>query len=225
MRKNILYFSPGISHDAYETDSIQTVVSAVKSNTGLDIEIVPCWPSLLTHLQDNTSDQLLIVLRLDYLEREHISLDDTLSMIRTLTKFISDVTIDVAVVANRRLDYDKVATLKRNNILGIIPGMRFFESRYSFSAYKTLASGEQHWPAVAVKSPPRFTKQREIKLTNRERQVFTLVTQRGLTNRKIAEQMSISEDTVKGYVSSIMKKYGVKSRTQLTLSRTTTPLK
>jgi DNA-binding NarL/FixJ family response regulator len=223
--KTILYFSPTVSNDIYEIESMQNVVSAVQDNTGLNISIVPSWTNLITLLQTNVTEDMLIVLRLDYLERENISLDDTLLMINTLTKFVSNTAIGIALVVNKRIDYDEVATLKRNNILGIIPGMRFFESRYSFSAYKTLASGEQHWPAVAVKSPPRFTKQREIKLTNRERQVFTLVTQRGLTNRKIAEQMSISEDTVKGYVSSIMKKYGVKSRTQLTLSRTTTPLK
>jgi len=223
--KNILYFSPGISDDAHETNSIQTVVSSVESNTRLAIEIIPCWPSLLTRLQDNVNNELLIVLRLDYLDREHISLDDTLSMIRTLTKFVSDTKIDVALVVNKRIDYDEVATLKRNNILGIIPGMRFFDKQHSFEAYQAMSAGEQHWPSIAVKAPPRFTKQREIKLTNREHQVFTLVTQRGLTNRKIAEQMHISEDTVKGYVSSIMKKYGVKSRTQLALSRTTTPLK
>ncbi len=50
-------------------------------------------------------------------------------------------------------------------------------------------------------------------LTDRERTVLTLMIE-GLTNRQIAERMSISASTVKSYVSTILSKLNVASRTE-----------
>jgi two-component system, NarL family, nitrate/nitrite response regulator NarL len=55
-------------------------------------------------------------------------------------------------------------------------------------------------------------KQREqTTLSHREEQVMCEV-QKGLTNRQVAEQLRISEQTVKYYVSSVMQKFGVRNR-------------
>lgn len=51
-------------------------------------------------------------------------------------------------------------------------------------------------------------------LTPREREVFILAGQ-GMTNRQIAEALSISERTVDTYVMSIRKKLGLSSRAEL----------
>lgn len=53
-------------------------------------------------------------------------------------------------------------------------------------------------------------------LTPREKDVLDLVTQ-GLTNREIAEQLFLSEGTVRNVLSVIMDKLNVKNRTQLSL--------
>jgi two-component system, NarL family, response regulator DevR len=50
-------------------------------------------------------------------------------------------------------------------------------------------------------------------LTPREREVLDLMTD-GLTNRRIGEQMFLSEKTVKNYVSSILGKLGIERRAQ-----------
>ena len=53
-------------------------------------------------------------------------------------------------------------------------------------------------------------------LTNRERDIARLVAQ-GLTNKEIAEQLFISEGTVRNNIVVIMEKLGVSNRTQLGL--------
>lgn len=54
-----------------------------------------------------------------------------------------------------------------------------------------------------------------IQLTPRQKQVFTLVTKRGASNKIIAKTLQISESTVKLHVGAILRKYGLKNRTQL----------
>jgi DNA-binding CsgD family transcriptional regulator len=51
-------------------------------------------------------------------------------------------------------------------------------------------------------------------LTRREREVATLVA-RGLTNRQVAEELSISERTVANHVAKMLSKLGLRSRAQI----------
>lgn len=53
----------------------------------------------------------------------------------------------------------------------------------------------------------------ESELSEREREVLVLLA-KGLSNKDIAEQLFISDKTVKIHVSKILKKFGVKSRSQ-----------
>jgi len=57
-----------------------------------------------------------------------------------------------------------------------------------------------------------------FKLTPRQTQVLRLICNRGLSNKAIANILKISESTVKIHISSILKEYGVKNRTQLVLA-------
>lgn len=54
-----------------------------------------------------------------------------------------------------------------------------------------------------------------IKLTPRQRQVFAMVSKSGASNKVIARSLNISESTVKLHVGAILKKYGLRNRTQL----------
>ena len=53
-----------------------------------------------------------------------------------------------------------------------------------------------------------------LELTRREREVALLVA-RGLTNRQISQELSISERTAGNHVAKILKKLGLRSRIQL----------
>ena len=53
----------------------------------------------------------------------------------------------------------------------------------------------------------------DFELTDREAQVLALMTE-GITNRQIAQALEISPSTVKAYVSNVLSKLGVSSRTE-----------
>jgi DNA-binding NarL/FixJ family response regulator len=53
-------------------------------------------------------------------------------------------------------------------------------------------------------------------LTPRERSVLELIGE-GLSNRRIAARLNLTEGTVKGYVSTVLEKIGVDDRTQAAL--------
>jgi DNA-binding NarL/FixJ family response regulator len=57
----------------------------------------------------------------------------------------------------------------------------------------------------------------KITLTPRQRQILDIIVTRGVSNKNIARMLHISESTVKLHMSSILKKFGLRNRTQLAL--------
>ena len=78
-----------------------------------------------------------------------------------------------------------------------------------------LSAEEEHVPPTLVpeQEPPPLD-QRAQDLTAREQEITVLVG-RGLTNRQIARELSISEHTVANHVRKVLKKLGVRSRAQI----------
>jgi two-component system nitrate/nitrite response regulator NarL len=62
-----------------------------------------------------------------------------------------------------------------------------------------------------------FTLDNFKKLTTRERQIAPMVAD-GLSNKAIANQLGITEGTVKAHLRSLMRKTGVRNRTMLATS-------
>ena len=81
------------------------------------------------------------------------------------------------------------------------------------AAIEYALSEERSHPETQTREPPSSGKQ-EAALTHRQRKIAVLISQ-GLTNRRIATKLGISEHTVATHVSRILKKLGLASRTQL----------
>jgi DNA-binding NarL/FixJ family response regulator len=85
-----------------------------------------------------------------------------------------------------------------------------------------MLAGETYWPKHIIQALPgaKHTnkKTKDIHLTDRQRQVFDLIANRGLSNKQIAQVLKISESTVKIHVSAVMKNLCVRNRTQLALT-------
>ncbi len=84
-------------------------------------------------------------------------------------------------------------------------------TRKVLAEFSRLAAAKESHPASKV-GPGGA----EIALTEREGEVLNALAQ-GLSNREIAEQLVITEGTVKNHVSSLIDKLGVRDRTQAVL--------
>jgi non-specific serine/threonine protein kinase len=84
--------------------------------------------------------------------------------------------------------------------------------------YALSEEREEHEAATLVAAPEQQPQpaadERTQRLTAREQQVALLVG-RGLTNRQVAEELSISGRTAENHVRKILKKLGLHSRAQV----------
>jgi DNA-binding NarL/FixJ family response regulator len=87
------------------------------------------------------------------------------------------------------------------------------------SAIRRAAAGESIWTREELRrvtgalSTPRVSVDLEVPLTKRESEVLKQLAQ-GLSNKEIAQALSISYETVKEHVQHILRKVGVSDRTQ-----------
>jgi NarL family two-component system response regulator LiaR len=125
------------------------------------------------------------------------------------------------LVLSSFLDDERLFPAVRAGAAGYL--LKDVEPRELVRAIRTVHGGEAllH-PAVAARLMDEFASGAPTAapdagvLTSREREVLTLIA-RGLPNKLIARELSISEKTVKAHVSSILGKLGVTDRTQAAL--------
>ena len=92
---------------------------------------------------------------------------------------------------------------------------------------RTAAAGRSLLDAALVERVARHLKEAErgdprlAGLSRREAEVLALIAD-GQTNREIAASLSLAEKTVKNYVSSLLSKLGMRTRTQAAVLRTVT---
>lgn len=148
--------------------------------------------------------------------REFMAVLETTARLR----FPHDETPKFFLLIHRTLSREEIKLLKSCNIAGVIPRVKDFGYQSAVSAYDALLGEKQDWwPAEYVTKPAaRTAKTGDISLTGRQQEVQKLLCERGLSNKAIARQLNISESTVKIHVSAILKRYGVRNRTQLALA-------
>lgn len=143
-------------------------------------------------------------------------------VISTVLKFIPvSLDLKIFVIISPTTPLRLVREMQKTDIQGILPDLNFYTLESCRPAVQAMVDGIPYWPRSildtlpgAVKIQPTSTK-KEIHLTERQQQVFGCITERGSSNKVIAKYLSISESTVKLHVTEILKKYGVKNRTQL----------
>jgi DNA-binding NarL/FixJ family response regulator len=127
---------------------------------------------------------------------------------------VADSSTDPALI-KETLSYPEIKTVT----LRSGPGVSYTELRDSIIRITAndfgLDKKVQSW--IKPKKTVRKDTSAAIKLTPRQSQILALVSERGASNKVIARMLDISESTVKLHVSAILKKYGVRNRTQLAI--------
>ena len=140
------------------------------------------------------------------------------------TKAIRNELPDVEVVALTSVLEDTVVTAAvRAGAIGYL--LKDSEPEELHRAIRGAADGQVQLAPAAAKRLIREVRAPESPeaLTERETEVLKLLA-RGRANKQIASTLFLEEKTVKGYVSKILRKLGVQSRTQAALQAVRTGL-
>ena len=121
------------------------------------------------------------------------------------------------IVLTSFLDDDKLFPAVRAGAAGYL--LKDVEQQELVRAIRTVHGGEAllH-PAVAARLMEEVADEERAAdpLTPREREVVELIA-RGLSNKRIAAELGISEKTVKAHVSNVLAKLGLSDRTQVAM--------
>lgn len=186
------------------------------------IHYVNDWKDLsnILHLEPKK-----IAFHINMVTRNGTTVFEFMAMLETLIKFATDSrSIYIAVGIDKDTPHRLIKDLRKTSVMGILPSTDFGVSELD-KAIEEVQNGNQYWPRHIIDQLPGAVVRLkhstdEIKLTNRQSEIFNLVCKRGLSNKKIAQILNISESTVKVHISAILKAYRVRNRTQLALSGT-----
>jgi DNA-binding NarL/FixJ family response regulator len=151
------------------------------------------------------------------------SLYEVISMIETLSRLISSTktpTLTLGVGKNTR--YNTIKSMSKTSLTGIVPARRDFGFEETLKGLRAQWAGIPYWPRHIIEQlddypvKPIIVKNK-IDLTPRQTEILDIIVQRGASNKAIARMLNITESTVKLHMSGILKKYGVRNRTQLAL--------
>jgi hypothetical protein len=190
----------------------------------LGIEIKTC--SMVGELGEafSTSPNLL-VFHINFMNTNQDStVGEFIQMVRTLGKYTDGAKYcSIGVIINKETTWEQVKELKQAEIQGIIPSPESFGMDDAVKSLKLLLEKRPYWPKYILDQLQKSrritrTSRTGIELTHRQKQVLDLVCNRGLSNKKIALALKISESTVKIHISAILRQYQVRNRTQLALA-------
>jgi DNA-binding NarL/FixJ family response regulator len=136
------------------------------------------------------------------------------TQIIVLTTFDTDELVFEAISAGAQAYLLKEAS--EQEILGTIRAVRRGESGLSPKIARTVLDGLRNLQPAALKPNDHLPL---APLTAREQKILALVAE-GRSNKSIADTVFLAEGTVKNYVSRIMEKLNVQSRTELAVMAT-----
>jgi DNA-binding NarL/FixJ family response regulator len=141
---------------------------------------------------------------------------DGFEVLRTLDRNEIRVASVVLTASESQTDYVQVVRLGARGLV-----LKGDDPTKLFNAIRTVAAGElafsneiAHTVLTSMASEPRSEPSSMNRLSERERQIAFLVS-RGLKNKDIAQELKISENTVKRHLQSIFGKTGARDRLEL----------
>lgn len=196
------------------------LTSEISMRTQSKFEVCETWSEFSAVLYKSPAG---IMFHSSLFSELNVTVKEFYRMLLTLKHCIAPhLVMNIGVVVEKNTSMLLVNELKDNGITCIIPGFYSFGIDEVVYGVDALLRHEPYYPihiTNTILPLPKLAKT-GIHLTDRQSQVLSLVCKRGLSNKKIAATLKISESTVKIHVSAILKEYGVRNRTQLVLAAT-----
>jgi DNA-binding NarL/FixJ family response regulator len=129
----------------------------------------------------------------------------------------------LAAVVLPTTDINLIKEVLGTEIHGIYPDGNNVSLEHKIDCIIRIHNNERVVPDFVKKQlrPTRCIKSESIlNLTPRQQQVLSLICDRGSSNKQIAKTLKISESTVKLHVTTLLRKFNVKNRTQLVSFKT-----
>lgn len=184
------------------------------------VEIIFC--ESFKELSSMLSKDPLLIIASNDLIRKHGTLEEFLLMTETLIKFNgSDSKPAIGISFDKETTANEVKTIHKNSI-SLFPGLVSYGPDEMLKAVEVFLKTGNSYPKDLIeklsgnKEKPKF---KDVHLTGRQKQVYELIANRGLSNKQIAQVLKISESTVKIHVSAVMRALCVRNRTQLALTK------
>lgn len=215
----VVFFRTGLP-DVGEITALGELTNSAEAALQCDIIVSNSW----THLATSISlAPKLLVFHHSMISDEGVSVTEFVNMIVTLGRYMKSGShkLRIAVCVGKSCSLSFIKELQSTEVIGITPCYADFGNDATIDGITNLLNNSVYWPKdlineiSQIKHPP---KRSAFHLTSRQQQVLTLVCSRGLSNKKIAALLKISESTVKIHISAILKEYGVRNRTQLALA-------
>lgn len=199
------------------------IMSKLEDDLDCHVEVCNDWPSLmirLTSLVKDNYESLLLIIDSNLFQDKIPTIQDISNMISVIyrcSSFPKKMHLAVSLLQSCSMEFIK--EMQNADVQGIIPCAEHFGYDRVLESIKEILSGHTYWPkdiiSVITDTPISIKKTINTQLTHRQEDIFRLVVNRGLSNKKIASILGITESTVKLHMGIILKKYGVKNRTQL----------
>lgn len=141
---------------------------------------------------------------------------DGFSVLRTLERSNIRVASVVLTGSENQLDYVQAVKLGARGLV-----LKGDNPEKLFTAIRTVANGELAFSSdlanqvvTAIATEPREQPGNLTRLSRREQQIVALIA-RGMKNKDIAQELRISENTVKRHLQSVFSKTGTRDRLEL----------
>lgn len=211
--KNIVYFNTDHSRSVDCTEKLA-------SEFGYTYTLPSTWTELAKSIE---SGERYIAFHVNMIKSAGVTIAEFIDTITNITRFMENTVLKIGVVITDQTNAKDIKELQKTSVLGILLDINCYPMEEAGVATVELLEEHPYWPKHIIEKLPGNVKKKrklnsnEIRLTDRQQDIFNLVARRGLSNKKIAQILNITESTVKVHVSAILKAYRVRNRTQLAL--------
>lgn len=209
------------------------IVSLRRSDTAPDAEILrqveiksACRMTFVSTFQDlfnlisdaNRSLDCVIVCANRIVDQTKLSVIEMINAVRTVIT-VSGRDIKLAIGISSEIPTDVIKQLQRTGYDYFYPGGRSYSVDDKATTIQHIKTGQRYTAPVLepLIKPKAKIRRANVDLTPRQHQIMEIISKRGASNKVIARMLNISESTVKLHMSGILKKFGVRNRTQLAL--------